>query len=296
MNNNLFSPENIEAYLTNNLSEAEKVKFEKELSKDPLLKNEVDLQSDIIKAIQQTRKLELKRRLNSIDIPSTATYFSYRIAATVLIGLSLIGSMVYYGYDRSTLTVEQVKRSEKVIVPVVRNNTQSSSSLKDAVSSDLSVANSPIQTAPSILADKNTIVSHEPSAVFRETNINAPEIKSEFIEEEEFSIDHSVSVPKGEVIDSHEDLTSEVEVSIQNPIGENNFHYKFFDKKLFLFSDFNSQPYELIEFNKKNSKQLYLYYNNSYYQLKGNQMEITPLKAIKNQELIKQLEAVKHNN
>ena len=56
MNKNLYSQENIDSYLTNRLSAMEKQAFEDGLAKDPLLKNEINLQADIIKSIQQARR------------------------------------------------------------------------------------------------------------------------------------------------------------------------------------------------------------------------------------------------
>src|SRR4051812_15209527 len=90
MINDFESSNMIEAYLRNELSPVEKAAFEKRIAQDPLLKNELELQKDIITTLQDHRKAELKHRLNQIDVSDGSNLSSY-LRLFGLIGIPLLG-------------------------------------------------------------------------------------------------------------------------------------------------------------------------------------------------------------
>ena len=72
-----------------------------------------------------------------------------------------------------------------------------------------------------------------------------------------------------------------------------DFHYKFYNKKLYLYGDFEKNPYEIIEYNSNSNKLYYLYYEGKFYELMNDQMKITPLAELQDDELINELELLR---
>ena len=68
---NDFYTDKIEAYLLNKLDLEDKIAFRQVFEKDPILKSELQFQEQIIEAIQTNRKMELKARLDAIQIPQS---------------------------------------------------------------------------------------------------------------------------------------------------------------------------------------------------------------------------------
>ena len=70
MNNNLTNEEFVSRYLDNELNPAQRLDFENKLLHDTDLKEELDLQKDLVEGIKEARRLELKSRLSNIPINS----------------------------------------------------------------------------------------------------------------------------------------------------------------------------------------------------------------------------------
>ncbi|MEQ9052016.1 MAG: hypothetical protein RLP11_17010, partial [Marinoscillum sp.] len=70
--------------------------------------------------------------------------------------------------------------------------------------------------------------------------------------------------------------------------------YKYFDGKLFLYGDFNSAPYEIIEINRPTERKLYLYYDQEYYSIIVSD-KVQELSPIADQQLLQELEIVRNN-
>jgi len=91
-----FKEEHIEAYLTGKLNAADKVALEEGMKNDPLLKSEVELQNDIIESLKNSRKIQLKNRLNNIDVSATTGVSSAVKIAASFITAGMIGAGIYY--------------------------------------------------------------------------------------------------------------------------------------------------------------------------------------------------------
>jgi len=93
--NKFYQPDFIEAYLKNHVSEADKNTMEGLLQADESLKSEIDFQKDLIHAIGESRKKDLKQMLKDTPIPSyTGTGISNKwivggIAATLVTVVSI---------------------------------------------------------------------------------------------------------------------------------------------------------------------------------------------------------------
>jgi hypothetical protein len=288
-----FYEDKIEAYLTGKLNAADKLTLEEGMRKDPLLKNEVDLQNDIIESLKNSRKIQLKNRLNNIDVTTTSTGVSsaVKIAAS-FITVGIIGAGVYY------MTVVSSKDKQKENVTVVMNenlqapdlkeenikNTSATTLQKDAVNNTNKVnqnnSASNTGTSKENKSSKNSqnVVAHAnvPNGIIADT------------ESDRINRDATVDVPNGSIGETSVGKAENVDVNISDK-NKKDFSYQYYSNKLFLYGDFNDQPYNLFEVNTPKSKQLYLYYDGKYYELKSHQNKVTRLKEVKDSSVLKHL-------
>ena len=59
--------ETIENYIRGEMSGDQKLQFESQLNQDPLLRDELNLQKDLIQSIQDVRRAELKALLKALN-------------------------------------------------------------------------------------------------------------------------------------------------------------------------------------------------------------------------------------
>ncbi len=81
---------------------------------------------------------------------------------------------------------------------------------------------------------------------------------------------------------------------IENKYKEDLFHYQFYDGKLYLYGNFNSTPYHIIELKSDNKRKVFLNHQNSFYLLNLKQKEMAPLVKINDPTLIKELNILKN--
>lgn len=288
MDKNFYTPDNIEAFIENRLNANEKALFEAEISKDPLLKNELNLQKDIIDSLKSYRKLELKNRLNNIEVNASSSYTGVKIAASILITAAL-GLGLYTYLDKEEAQVPQNSISVNAggeveqFTQVAPQNTPETENNKAEASKKETGAVTKTETQKITSGENIAPASEDPQ-------YSAPVIIENF--EDPFLKDEEISLPQGQIAQTVE-TKSGIEVKIDNSTA-NKFHYKFNNKKLYLLGDFDSKTYEILELNSYKGKQMYLYYNNSYYQLNHNKTEASPLQNITDPKLIDELD--KFNN
>lgn len=285
-----FYEDKIEAYLAGKLNATDTLALEEGMRKDPLLKNEVELQRDIIESLKNNRKLQLKNRLNNIDVTSTSTGVSsaVKIAAS-FITVGIIGAGIYYFSVLSTDKTKDnvtVVLNEDVKIPKVQNNNDA-----NAVKNDNGAITSTNET---VNTEKNKSSGNKSGvAVSNKNNKNTNNTQEE--------INVQANVPNGVIVETESDrlnrdmtinipdgsIGQENAVKVENPdvaVDDRNkkeFSYKYTDNKLYLIGDFNDQPYSLYEINTPKGRKLYLSFDEKYYELKSNQTKATRLKEVK---------------
>jgi len=73
---------------------------------------------------------------------------------------------------------------------------------------------------------------------------------------------------------------------------KDNFHYRYFNSKLYLYGDFNEMPYQIIELNDKGKKQLFLSHNEEVYIIKDNTTEISELRKLQDEMLKMEIQLI----
>ena len=302
MNRQFDYTEQIENYLEGKMSGEEMKEFDLRLQNDPALRSEFQLQQDMINALKANRKAELKARLDKVNVGSygsslTGLKIALGVALTAAVGLS-----VYFFTEQKALEKEKVElaqqeqaiqkvQEEEVVIPEGEPAT-----IEDDV--DKEILDIPVSPKPEAeRTDKANNLSNSSktaekvSAEGTTAKVTRPKAVEEFesVEEKETEI----KVPENNLVEEtpHKELTAvEVESKEDN---SHTFHYKFYNNKLYLYGDFKNIPYEIIELNTISGKSLYLYYKNSFYYLESNQMEVSPLKEIKDQKLIEELDSLR---
>jgi anti-sigma factor RsiW len=309
-----FNNEQIEAYLQGHLEGADKLAFEHSMAQDPLLKNEVELQRDIIESLQNYRRAQLKSRLNNIEVggASTGVSSTIKIAAS-LISIGIIGAGIYYF---SALPSLAPKKAPVAITAAEEVAVQESAVIEDVEKGNDFVSAESIETPDKVAssdkpveqlrAPQHTAVQARSSEIQQEKNISQKATTSEATDKGRIEVlvpegiiadtdadrlkrDHTVYVPDGAIGESSIGKAEDIDVNISDK-NKKELSYQYYSNKLFLFGDFNEKPYELIEINTAaRTKQLYLFFDGKYYELKSNQTKITRLKEVKDTSVLKHL-------
>jgi len=114
----------------------------------------------------------------------------------------------------------------------------------------------------------------------------------DFIDDESLPSEEDVVVPENFDETPKESKIAELEI-FNNTDSKYDFHYQHFGDKLYLFGNFDATPYEILEFNGADSKNIYLYYDGKYYGIGENVTEISRLKEISDQNIIAELNKIR---
>ena len=326
----MTNQEKIEAYLTDQFTGKEVLDFEDQFSDDPLLREELSLQQNIITSIKEYRKVQLKQRLNKISVNIGSKYRIVKIASSVIFAV-FIGICVYYNLNISSPTSQgkEVVRNEGFLTEDkgefsdVENKSglptdlpakglrQAGASVKSEKGDQLITE---MQVVKEIKATETASKNHEP-----ETRIVNPEpiTQSERNGDPDLSGSPVPNIPYPDIIDDfgdnepiHKNLNYDLsdaniaqtpeevlpDVQIAEPDEDDGrFYYRYFNDKLFLYADFGSMPYELLELNTLDDKYLYLFYDEAFYEIKPVHSKITPLIKITDKKVVKELMAIKNS-
>ncbi|WP_420318406.1 hypothetical protein [Ekhidna sp.] len=297
--------EQIEKYHLGQMSESELASFEKQLNSDPSLKAESDLQADIINGLKGHRKLELKSRMDAINVGPTWVEFIGQSALMKSMGgvivASVIGTGIYFLGERD----ESITNSNPIEISaptpaseeyvwelgqdeaVNAENSLEKPELKPQTTDSKNIDNTQLVEVSS--PDQEEVqVAKENGDVFK-PSVDAPQV-DDIEEETKFKASNLDELPETvETAESEEPIDVETQNSRSNIIK-----YKYFDGKLFLNGDFDKAPYEILEINSASGRRIYVYYLGTYYQV-GTTDKLIELPAVKDQDVIKELKLIREN-
>lgn len=278
--------EQIEAYLKGELSPENASVLENEIAKNPILSNEVDLQKSIIETIKESRKAELKARLNNIDVQSgSQSWWKYAAVASLV---TSFGAWMYF----NTSPVIKTEQLEGV------NKTEE----KASSTSETTVDNSVLASNKEVNSEK---VGKKELAV-KETSSNKAAKKDKKVKDQIPSLP-TLNTPEesGEYEPLNKDLDAPRHNLTSTPhlastvagvevvkSKKHKFHYRYFDTKLFLYGNFDSNTYDILELNTSNGQSLYLKYESKYFSLEQNKTEISKLEQVSDADILKKLEEI----
>ena len=325
MDSNFDYTETIENYIRGEMSGDQRVQFENQLSQDPLLREELQIQEDLIHSIKEVRRVELKNRLDGVQVgifDGITSTTGYKVLATTLI-TAVIGVGSYYAFFNSGQEPVEEAAQEQVaetqtpevgeIVEKGKKDSKADSKEKAKESDTSAKQTEEKETEP---ASENA--KEEAAVTTTESKAQKPASKQETTsdqEKEEQTVDFNPVIPDLDDNFAEEDSTPANDIEVpDNELGpsvvetkttfeietksdtKNQFHYRFKSGKLILFGDFSGSTYEIIELNSTAGKSYYLYYNSNFYPLSVDNTKITELRVLTDKTLIDELKKIKGDN
>ena len=298
--------EKLDAYLRGDLDESSKSDFLNEVSQNPDLQNQFDFEKEMIEGIKEARILEIKGNLSSVPVSYQPGFLeslgSFKVAITsgIIIGLIGLGGYYFLSDDENVVESSIVENSKaEKIEPFEDNN-------KEVFQENLGNSNLSVQDKIEYSeesTDENTIEIINGSE-------SQPLENSEYIRSEEVITEVETFDPS--IIEPEDNFSSPSSLELKNAEkgettttlyesttieriedGEHDFHYQFYNKKLFLYGSFGKSPYEIIELNSENGRQYFLYYDNNFYPLDRDRDQIGELKALNDSRLETKLKKLK---
>jgi hypothetical protein len=299
-----ITEEIIDSFLRGDLSEAEQAAFNKAILADPKLQQEVSIQKDIIDSVKQHRHQQLKDRLNAIDVKPVGIGFFYspyfKLAASIGVVALLVGSFVWFNNDNKEESAATVESSVTGVELTAK--TDEPASIASTETSKPNSESEKIISAPETTTAAGTVTTASTTATVSKTNNksdlksqkNASDANFENLSEESIESDNTIDgindnfdMPAMNHGGNTSSISSpQIKVSI---VKENNLGYRFFNNQLFLHGNFSNSTYELFELNNKPSKQLFLYFENNYYELLQGKTKVTSLTPITDKAILLQL-------
>lgn len=305
----------IDAFLRGELNPSQLREFENLMAKDQTFTEQVRFEEKIQHGLAEVRKAELKARLDAIDVSTGWVGGVGQLAnnATVkviggLITASVVGVLVFNELD-ADLVMDDPNPSEIVEITSPQPNAPVETvviPLNTLISENRSIEEPQklgVPTANSKAEDTDLKTSSIGNAI-TEAGVDQSEAK-DFTPQVTVPVPGDLAKEEGlatldsevpEITSADEISKSETTVVDVKTVQKKNesLKYKYFDGKLFLYGDFNDNPYEILEINGTTDRRLFLFYNKAFYSIEITD-KIQELSPIGNGKLIDELEIIRNN-
>ena len=272
-------------YFRGGMEPAEQAEFEIQLHNDPLMQGEFELQKDIVDAIKQSRRNEIKGRLDQLQVGGSQPFSFMNVAASVT--LATVISVGSYLYFESKAESEFTKFDLTSYVELAESTEKNIPAIPEALVKREATEQLIVKEQTPQLAKEQLVIEKAKPTKITPPQIFIPEAPDELGEINELEVeDDLANNTKGFDNVKNNDVPS---FEIENVAKAEMFHYQFYDGKLYLHGNFDGAPYNIIEFKSDGKRKVFLNYNDAYYLLNLKQKETAPLTAIKDQNLIKEL-------
>lgn len=276
----------MDRYLKGNLSGSEQQAFEEKLRQDPLLAHEMSLQKDIYVALGETRKATLKYRLNqvSIDHSPWAPWQSFKTAAVVGT-LLVVGASTYYYFnaDATVAPVADTSATQRIVYPKAYTLNHA----PIVVIPKKETADVPATVEEPVAQNRVSVRSSPRHSRDISSTIVRPEVVSEFAEDTPAVNYSDFKAPEKKTLEGTSYQEENIAIEALSD-SEYNFHYQFYDGKLYLHGNFYGMPYKIIALNTDDDKKLFLEFDEAYYRI-GEHREVVPLVKIEDSALVESL-------
>ncbi len=290
----------LDGFFEGTLSSSEESTLMNRLATDTDLKGEFEFQKDIISTIKETRKLELKNRLDNINIKWYNNISNgWKVAATATI-ITVSALTAYYFIDMQEEFGNRIDLAQDELLMEEFNNEVTDIPQKPSKfkGEDIERSKTTESTEPKKEIVVQEIVAQETtdpvvSNSDRTMDVIVPDVIEDFEEVDNMELEDVSNGNINTMTPSREDLHSSVEINTVLH-KKYNFHYNFSHGTLTLYGNFEDVPYEILEINSASGKSFYLNYKDSFYNI-INTNNIIPLQPVTNESLINELKIVKRN-
>ncbi|GAA5022409.1 hypothetical protein GCM10011506_00980 [Marivirga lumbricoides] len=286
----------IEAYFDGSIKPEQKLMLESKIETDPLLKAEFNLQQNIINGIGDIRRQQLKARLSSVDVSGSGSMLfgsSVKWLAGTLAMVTIFSTFLYW--YMSNLEDRPLELSAENMVSFKEEAFTLPIPTPTVTSDDDALAESTVN---------NTVKKEDSSEKFNTVAKNVRENRTEksakakpqelvtFKDDINFAPYKDKEFSKTIERDISRNVSAETEIEFLSSVKSDSYHYRYFNNKLYLYGEFENEPYEIIELHNKGHKQLFLSYQNDIYSIKNNMTNITPLQKVEDEMLIMELKLI----
>jgi hypothetical protein len=301
MKNHLSNEDLVSRYLDNEMSDVEKLEFENRLASDPGLKEEYAFQKDVIQAVKESRRMELKSRLSNIQPPSTPIYqtLGVKIAAVASI-TAIVGVGTYYMLNNKEelgLTDVDITKS-KSIEYTPKKEMPSIPEVHVPPPEDVQIDEGAVEETPAPARDEDAskvTASKKSTPKPSKPQVVRPEIAEEPAEDDLITENIAEESNYNTIEEIKENIESTVEIETEKSRRYSN-HYKFYNNKLYLLGDFKNSPYEIIELNSSKGKDYFLYYEDNFYRLYKDVVKPAPLEKVEDEAILDELKIILNSN
>lgn len=282
----------LDQYVSNRLSDQDKIAFEQKLQSDASLKNEHAIQRKVVEKLREARVKELKTMFNNVPaaaLETSGTSVGTQVALWVAV-VGAIGTGVYFylNNDGKVETTPLAKQEE-----VASDTPAAIAPQQEAPKQENPVVTEEQNTAkPEAQAEKQTTEKVEPTAPQESNEESEPEApaKLDVFDPSEETENSPSATPEVKILRESTPLNkSSIIVELDNANRKYNFHYQFKNGKLYLYGALEKNLYEIMEFFSGNKRTVFLYYKDNYYLLNEDSESVKPLSPINDPTLLKKL-------
>jgi hypothetical protein len=295
MTENQKYQELLEGFFEGTLSSSEESTLMNKLATDADFKSEFELQQDIINTIRETRKMELKSRLDNIPIKWYHNISnSWKVAATATV-ITVSTLTAYYFIDIQDAFKNRIDLAQNEIILNELTSDQVDIPQKPEAEAVVEAVEIPVSSPETIVETSEEATAMETTVIPRDRNIDVvvPDVIEDFEEVDNIEPEIVTSGDINTMTPSREDLHSSVEINTVIH-KKYNFHYNFSGGTLTLYGNFEDVPYEILEINSATGKRFYLNYKDQFYNIISTE-NIIPLQPVTDENLINELKIVKGN-
>lgn len=281
MKSNPYNFEKIEDFFLEKLSDVEKQDLLQASSTDPMLAKEIEFQDEIISALKEKRKQQLKARLDNIAIDTPKPLLNFQnvsISVGVVALLSVLGIFVYnkVATDNSEAISQSISVNTQTITPIEDKKLEETENTAVYTTPDSKITNQPAkqetQAINKNIAKNNTKVNEvKPTPQVN----NTPVIVQEEVKNTPDSAINTDNTSKESVAEKRSELK-----------------YKYYNGKLYVYGDYSAKK-QILEANINNEKRIFLFYNGDFYEINQNQVEIAQPNKVVDTKLIEDLNTLK---
>ena len=278
--------EQVGTYLDGDLTGEELSIFEAELTTNESLSQEVTSQKELIEGIKSFRKNELIARLDNLPVGSAgiiSSSFTKFIAGAVILGGIGFGYYQWMMPGQKTTEIPETQIEKQIEVPGEEISQIETKKETEPVKS------TETKETPS---QKQNTTNKKEEEVIEKQDVIIPVVPDPEIEDDN-EVEDDLEIPDSNIgtPDITEKSGMEVDIIFDSKY---TFHYRVAQGNLTLYGNFNEEPYQIIEINVDREKQWYLYFKETYYSIDKSVEEISPLRSISNESLIRELEKRKN--
>ncbi len=290
----------LDGFFEGTLSTSEETTLMNRLATDADLKSEFEFQKDIINTIKESRKLELKSRLDNISIKWYDNISNgWKVAATATI-VTVSTLTAYYFIDMQEEFGNRIDLAQnEILVDAFDTEVADIPQKPHAIENENIEKSKTIENTEQVkeTVTQETVVHESADQVVANTDrtveVIVPDVIEDFEEVDNMELENVTSGDINTMTPSREDLHSSVEINTVLH-KKYNFHYNFSHGTLTLYGNFEDVPYEILEINSTSGKSFYLNYKDNFYNI-INTNNIIPLQPVTNESLINELKIVKEN-